>query len=590
MNRAKIRTVLLFVIFSAVLLTVYFAAVGPLEIRFADADASSGSISSTEESLHGQVIKELQSNIPQWLKESDVPGAAVAVVDDRRILWKEVFGHTDRSKKKLVTAKTLFSIQSMSKSFTALGILMAVQDGLLDLDALITEYLPDFTVHSRYEDHPEKKMTLRHLLAHRAGFTHEAPLGSNFDSRPHTFAEHVLSISDTWLRYPVGYRYSYSNLGIDLAGYILERKSGIPFERYIREKVLIPLGMDDSTLDMDAIRTAPDRAAGHTSSRLTVPGGIPVEIPMIPAGGVYANIVDMAQYLMFHINRGRLKNNQVLKKELLEEMHTVAFPEKHQRFGYGLCLRLNGVSTTSYLSHGGGGYGFLTYMTMFPELKLGVVALTNSEVSAVSGDRIQSTINLIVEKRLGPTRPRPEKPTVDTRSPLAPEDERAKKLMGTYGNNVAIGYKDDVLGMTIGKEFYPLTFYREQGEIVGVFGLYSELRVKAPLLGQPGTLVHLNRLTGTCSYYDFQKPDSSIDKAGPDKPEWKALLGTFRTLKWGRAFDSLVNIRIVDGYLTLNGIRCREHLPGLFFTFDGEALDFRRTSPTFRNIMLIRAK
>ena len=162
--------------------------------------------------------------------------------------------------------------------------------------------------------------------------------------------------------------------------------------------------------------------------------------------------------------------------------------------------------------------------------------------------------------------------------------------MGTYGNNVAIGYKDDVLGMTIGKEFYPLTFYRDRGEIVGVFGLYSELRVKAPLLDQPGTLVHLNRLTGTCSYYDFQKPDSSIDRPGPDKPEWKAFQGTYRTLKWGRAFDSLVNIRIVDGYLTLNGTRCREHLPGLFFTFDGEALDFRRTIPTFRNIMLIQAK
>ncbi len=590
MNRAKIRTILPCIVFSALFPAVYFAVTGTPDIRFAGTRASTVSSSSSEDSLHSQVIKELQSNIPQWLKERDVPGAAVAVVDDKEILWKEVYGHTDRSKQKPVTAQTLFSIQSMSKSFTALGILTAVQDGLLDLDTPITEYFPDFTVPSRYEEHPEKKMTLRHLLAHRAGFTHEAPLGSNFDSRPHTFAEHVLSISDTWLRYPVGYRYSYSNLGIDLAGYLLESKSGIPFEKYIREKVLIPLGMKDSTLDMKAIRVASDRAVGHTSSQRTVPGGIPVEIPMIPAGGVYSNILDMAKYLMFHINNGRVSGHQILKKELLEEMYTVAFPEKHQRFGYGLCLRQSGVATTSYLSHGGGGYGFLTYMTMFPGLKLGVVTLTNSEVSAVGGARIQSTISQLVEQSLGPTRPQPEKPTVNTQSPLAPEDKRVKKLMGTYGINVAIGYKDDVFGMTIGKEFYPLTFYRDQEEIVGVFGLYSELRVKAPLLDQPGTLIHLNRLTGTCTYYDFQKPDSPIDKPGPDKPEWKAFLGTYRTLKWGRALGSLVNIRIVDGYLTLNGTRCREHLPGLFFTFDGEALDFRRTVPTFRNIKLIPAK
>ena len=128
----------------------------------------------------------------------------------------------------------------MSKSFTALGVLMAVQDGLLDLDEPVTTYLPEFTVNSPFEEHPEKKMTLRILLAHRAGFTHEAPVGGNYDSRPHTFEEHILSISDTWLRYPVGYRFSYSNLGIDLAGYILQEKAGMPFWDYIKKKVLDP--------------------------------------------------------------------------------------------------------------------------------------------------------------------------------------------------------------------------------------------------------------------------------------------------------------------------------------------------------------
>ncbi len=148
----------------------------------------------------------------------------------------------------------------MSKSFTALGILTAVQDGLLSLDAPITEYLPEFTVHSRFEEHPERKMTLRHLLAHRAGFTHEAPVGGNYDSRPHTFDEHILSISDTWLRYPAGYRYSYSNLGIDLAGHILEKRTGGPFAKYLREKIFIPLGMSDSTCDPLEILKAEDRA------------------------------------------------------------------------------------------------------------------------------------------------------------------------------------------------------------------------------------------------------------------------------------------------------------------------------------------
>ncbi|MCJ7588397.1 MAG: beta-lactamase family protein, partial [Candidatus Aminicenantes bacterium] len=467
---------------------------------------------------------------------------------------------------------------------------MAVQDGLLYLDAPITDYLPDFSVRSRYEDHPERKMTLRHLLSHRAGFTHEAPVGGNFDSRPTTFSEHVLSISDTWLRYPVGYRYSYSNLGIDLAGFILEKKTGKPFPAYIREKVLIPLGMNDSTLDTATILKAEDRALGHLAPAVTVAGGIPVEIPLVPSGGVYTNILDMARYLMFHINEGRVDGRPLLREDLMRAMHTVAFPEPHERFGYGLGIAVNHLGPEVFYSHGGGGYGFGSYMIMFPGLKLGIVIMTNSEYSNVAGGRVAALVEGLIAKTIGPPDSEFEKPTIDIRSPLPSGDVRIQRLVGEYGNNVIIGQRDGVFGIALGKEFHPLSFYEDRGEAVGVFGKYSELRVKPPLAGQPGTLIHLNRLSGTVSYYDFHKPEKSADQAGPNKPEWKPYLGVYRTLMWGRAFGFMATIGVVDGYLTFNGMRCREHLPELFFSFDGEALDLRGTIATFRNIPLIRTK
>ncbi len=105
---------------------------------------------------------------------------------------------------------------------TAAAIMLAVQRGLLDLDKPIAAYLPDFTVNSRFEAKPQAKMTLRHLLSHRAGFTHEAPIGNNDDLSFPSFEAHVRSISDTWLRFPVGDRFRYSNLGVDLAGFILQ--------------------------------------------------------------------------------------------------------------------------------------------------------------------------------------------------------------------------------------------------------------------------------------------------------------------------------------------------------------------------------
>ena len=542
------------------------------------------------ESVAARVAAEIQTRMPEWFKQKNTPGAAIAVVDDKAILWQGVYGTTSRGMDKPVTPRTLFSIQSMSKSFAALGVLMAVQDGLLDLDAPITDYLPEFSVHGRYEDHPERKMTLRHLLSHRAGFTHEAPVGSNYDSRPTTFSEHVLSISDTWLRYPVGYRFSYSNLGIDLAGYILEKKSGQPFAAYIRDKILVPLGMNASTLDIAAILKAEDRALGHLGPNITVAGGIPVEVPMLPAGGVYTNILDMARYLMFHINEGRIEDGPLLRDDLMRAMHTVAFPEPGQTFGYGLGISVDHYGPEVYYSHGGGGYGFGSYMIMFPGLKLGMVYMTNSGYGSQGIAWISDIVRDFIAKSAGPPDAEFETPTVDTGRPLPPGDARVQRLVGEYGVNIIVGPRDGVFGIAMGKEFYPLSFYEDGGEVVGTFGKYSELRGKPPLAGQSGTLVHLDRLSGTVSYYDFQKPQKSADQAGPNKPEWKPYLGTYRILNWGRAPGSMAMTGIANGYLTYNGLRCREHLPGLFFTYDGEALDLRGTVPTFRNISLIRTK
>jgi CubicO group peptidase (beta-lactamase class C family) len=540
------------------------------------------------EAVATQVIREIQAGIPTWIKGEDGLGVAIAVVSDKEILWQRVYGFTSRDKAKPVTPRTLFSIQSMSKSFAALAVLMAVQDGLLDLDRPISEYLPDFTVHSRFEDHPERKMTLRHLLSHRAGFTHEAPVGGNFDSRPLIFSEHILSIFDTWLRYPVGYRYSYSNLGIDLAGWILEKKSGMSFPEYVQDKVLRPLGMSDSTLDIEAILKAPNRAVGHLAPATKVFGGIPVEVPMIPAGGVYTNILDMARYLMFHINKGRVGEVQLLKQELIEAMHTVQFPEKHERFGYGLGLMSAHVGPQ--VTHSGGGYGFISYMVMYPGQKLGVVVLTNNADSGGSVvDPLGELVDKIIQDRMAPPGRELEIPTVDTKNPVPAMDKRVQRLSGLYEGDIALGTKDGAFGLTTAGKFYPLAFYADGDEIVGVFGKYNELRAQPPLgEGEPGALIILSRLRGTCTALDFLRPEPAADKPGPDKPEWKPFLGTYETLAWGRTFGSTVNIAVANGYLTVDGTRCREYLPGLFFTGGGEALDFRGTVATFRNIQLIR--
>ncbi len=327
--------------------------------------------------------------------QANVPGLSIAVVDDQGVLWSEGFGYTDWDRKTPVTADTLFSIQSMSKSFTATAIMFAAQDGLLDLDAPITTYLPNFHVNSIFEEHPEQKITLRMLLSHTAGLVHEAPVGGNSDLPGHTFEEHIASISDTWLRSPVGTRYDYSNLGIDLAGYILQVRSGMPFIQYVQEKVLAPLGMVSSTLDINQVRATPGRAIGHGPFPLRPPVGW----LLIPSGGVWTTANDMARYLQFHINGGALGGTRLLRQDLAETMYTPPNPAASAA-EYALGISVNDHQGTRCIQHGGGGFGFNSYMVWYPELKLGVVVLANAEGDNLVSQLTSNVLTSIIESDL----------------------------------------------------------------------------------------------------------------------------------------------------------------------------------------------
>jgi CubicO group peptidase (beta-lactamase class C family) len=325
------------------------------------------------------VIATYRGRIPELMAEQGIPGLPVAVVDADRTLWVEGFGHIDAGGSAPVTADTIFSAESMSKLFTATAVMQAVAAGRLDLDAPITTYLPEFTVHSAYEKHPERKITLRMLLSHTTGFTHEAPVGNNNELDPGTFDAHVRSISDTWLRFPVGTGYAYSNLGIDLAGYILERVEGKPFVELMRDSLLEPLGMNHSSFDRSVIRATAGRAVGHVHPYPKPP----LDVPMTAAGGLYTSAADLARFLRFELNNGSIDDRVVLDSKRLHEMETVSPPHVGAPAGYALWRRPTPLEplgrTTRPLRARRGGFGFLSDLWWLPQLGIGVAVLTNSQ-------------------------------------------------------------------------------------------------------------------------------------------------------------------------------------------------------------------
>ena len=288
--------------------------------------------------------------------------------DSQGPIWEAGFGYGDDGRAVPVDGNTLFSIQSMSKTFTAVGVLTAVRDGLVELDAPISRYLPDFRIQSIFEDRPQDRITLQHLLMHTAGFAHEAPGGGNNDGTEIAFDQHVANIQDTWLMFRVGERYGYSNLGIDLAGYIVERVSATPFIDYMGRNVFAALGLDRTTMDPSRITTETNRASGHQRGF----GRLPVIVPMTGAGGVYSSAHDLGTFLTFMLREGR-PEGQILTPALFRQMYTTP-----NHGGYGLGVAIGRRGSDLYFNHGGGGYGFLTYMAWYPTLDIGVAVLTNS--------------------------------------------------------------------------------------------------------------------------------------------------------------------------------------------------------------------
>jgi len=369
-----------------------------------------------------EIITRYRQEIQQVMQQDSIPGLAIAIVDDQSILWMEGFGYTDWDNKTPVTKDTLFSIQSMSKSFTATAAMFAAQDGLVDLDAPITDYLPDFRVNSIFEEHSEQKITLRMLLSHTAGFTHEAPYGGSYDLPAYSFEKHITSISDTWLKFPVGMYYGYSNLGIDLAGYILQVRSGMPFIQHVQEKILLPLGMSSSTLDVEQIRANTTRAIGHSE----IPLPPPVDFLLIPSGGVWTTAADLARYLQFHINEGMIDGKRLLNENLAETMYT---PPNivGELVGYSLGIAISNRHGARSFQHSGGGFGFNSSMVWYPELKLGSVVLTNSDQAglyyytlseSILDDIIASSPDVYAQLEENSTPKEPAYPPVKGESPL----------------------------------------------------------------------------------------------------------------------------------------------------------------------------
>jgi CubicO group peptidase (beta-lactamase class C family) len=310
------------------------------------------------------------------MRDKDVAGATVAVVRDGRVLLLRGFGWSDVAARKPVDPeRTLFRIGSISKLFTWTAVMQLVEAGQLDLDADVNGYL-DFAIPATYAE----PITLRHILTHTPGFEEDA---RDLFGRDTT----ELAVLGEWLAAnmparvrPPGEFSSYSNYATALAGYIVERVSGMPFDEYAERRIFEPLGMRQATTRQPVPPAlSPDMSHGYAyrAGRFESKGFEMVHAA--PAGSASASAAAMARFMLAHLNDGELDGARILEPATARLMHGRAFAHDDRLNGFALGFYEKSSHGVHAIGHGGDTQWFHSDMALFPDEGLGVFVSYNSQ-------------------------------------------------------------------------------------------------------------------------------------------------------------------------------------------------------------------
>ncbi|NHJ84970.1 MAG: serine hydrolase [Asgard group archaeon] len=520
---------------------------------------------------HNQVMEELTNYIEGLIHQrEDTIGLSIALVFDSEVIWAEGFGYTDHSRKEPVTANTLFSIQSMGKSFTSTAFMIMASKELISLDDNIQKFYPKFTINTNFGDIKEEiaKITFRRMLSHRAGFTHETLVGNNYDYSPCTFEEHIMSISKGWLKSPVGSELSYSNLGYDLVAYIMGLIHNKTFPEVMTDELFKPLKLTSATYDINEALKKPF-AKGFDGDYVYPQ----VQIPMLGAGGLFISVSDVAKFISFHLNKGKIGNKQLIHPDLFEEMYKPQFyPTKE--FGYGLGLyAVEKIDNEKVYGHAGGGYGYQTNMIWLPDHKLGVVVLSNNMKESRVGSIAKKALELMVSNLR----------KLEAKS-LTPK--LLKRLEGTYCANgnlapqiLRIVYEKKALFLYTMDGSQVELLPQKATEFLTQEGIRYTFELTAD--GKPN-LFYVDNIAFP---YKAKFNIGPNDEYGPNQLEWQEYLGIY--LFEDESRPNYLALGLDNGYLYLvfrGKLKLHHHKNNLFFTVDGEALTLKNSELNYRGI------
>jgi CubicO group peptidase (beta-lactamase class C family) len=332
-------------------------------------------------------MESVERFVTEQLAAWEVPGCAAAAVRGGDVVLSAGWGRRDLESDLPVTPDTLFAIGSTTKAFTAATVGALVDEGLLEWERPLRDFVPDLRL-----DDPvvTDRLTVVDLLSHRSGLARHdlAWLGHPDRSR----ADLVSRLRFLPLSRDLRQQFQYCNLGYMAAGHIVDVLSGTPWEDFLRNRLLTPLGMDRSNLSADDMTADADHAGAYERRH-----GVVVPVPprpvaaMAPAGAINSSAADMARWLLAQLGGGQVDGKTVMSPDTLARQHTPqmvipedpTFPES-TRHAYGLGWIIGRYRGHRLAEHGGGIDGFVTECMLLPDDGIGVAVMTNTSSSLMA--------------------------------------------------------------------------------------------------------------------------------------------------------------------------------------------------------------
>lgn len=332
-------------------------------------------------------------------KTFDVPGIAVAIVKDGKVVLAKGYGMRDIAGGQPVGADTLFAIASNTKAFTAASLEMLADDGKLKMDDRVIDHLPWFQMSDPYVT---REMRVRDLLAHRSGLSLGA--GDLLYWPTTNYSNREVAERLRYVPIKGGFReqYAYDNILFGVAQLVIEQASGMPYEKFLRTRIFAPLDMDRTRFNSDRLEPGDDVATGYAKADFSQlqPAPRMTWSNVAGAGGIYSSVNDMAKWVRVQLDGGVISGEGAQAKRLFAEarqrsMWSMLTPIPVSKppvpelaaavpnfAGYGEGWSLSDYRGRKLVWHTGGWPGMVSRVTLVPEQKLGVIVLTNQEVGA----------------------------------------------------------------------------------------------------------------------------------------------------------------------------------------------------------------